>query len=89
MPVFVDLANKTVRPLKKRDGTMPPPVSPARAPAPPIKMRIRILQTIRGSRQGNFLAGQFYDLPLDVARSWIESGLAEFDKMLDGAPETK
>jgi len=86
--MFEDLAKTAKkRPLKRKDGTAPPPPLP---PDPaPTTMRVRILTTIRGSRSGTFMAGQVANLPVAVALSWISIGFAEEDKMCDGAPETK
>jgi hypothetical protein len=76
---------------RRRDGTFTkdyvPEPEPVIAPAP--TMRIRILRNIIHSRSGTFLAGQTTHLPIDKARLWIEAGLAEEDKSLDGPPETK
>jgi hypothetical protein len=83
------LPNVTEKVQRKRDGD---PVCRAFTPASePIveKMRVRILRNILGSRHGTFLAGQSVELPFELARSWIGAGLAEQDKILDSAPETK
>ena len=84
------LPNVTEKFQRKRDGTpVAREIIPALAPAPATTMRVRILRTIRGSRSGSFIAGQSATLPTATALSWIQSGLAEQDKMCDGAPETK
>jgi len=89
MPVFQDLANPKKRALKRKDGTIPPPLPPAPEPVAPATLRVRILRSIHGSRRGTFLQGQVVHLPADVAREWIKLGLVEQDKMIDSAPETK
>jgi hypothetical protein len=91
MPVFIDLAKGEKRPLKKRDGTIPAPAPvPTPTPAPVVeKMRVRILQRIASTKHGTFAVGQEAYLPVAQAKEWVQLGLAEFDKMLDSAPETK
>jgi len=84
------LPNVTEKFQRKRDGTpVAREIIPAPEPAPATTMRVRILRTIRGSRSGTFIQGQSATLPTATALSWIEMGLAEEDKMRDGAPETK
>lgn len=52
------------------------------------KMRVRML-TAAASIFGPLYAGQSYDIPAATARAWITAGLAEQDKMICSAPETK
>lgn len=56
-------------------------------------MRVRMLQTRRGSPDGIraelYLAGQLYDLPAALAKPWLARGIAEEDKLVPSAPETK
>lgn len=89
MPVFEGLMKKTKGPLPKRDGTLPGPAKAPELPPPAPTMRVRILRRIQSTKYGLFEVGKSYDLPADQARSWVGMGLAERDKMLDGAPETK
>ena len=93
MPIEFDKTKNSIKKHQRtRNGTLTKDLPPQKAPAPPEsveKMRVRILRTIRGSRHGTFIAGQSAELPVDLARSWIGSGLAEQDKSLDGPPETK
>jgi hypothetical protein len=79
-------ANKRQR---RRNSELPGPIKPPAPTLPPITMRIRILKHIGGSKHGTFKAGQVANLPVETARSWIGFGLAEEDKMIDSAPETK
>ncbi len=75
--------------LKTRAGEIPPP-APAPVPAPvPETMRIRILRRITSTKHGTFQIGVVAELPVALAKDWIGMGLAEQDKMLTGAPETK
>jgi len=89
MPVFEDLKHGTNRPKKKRDGTVPPPAPVLAPPAEPEKLRVRILKRITSRKHGMFNIGQVAHLPIAQAKEWVQLGLAEFDKMLEGAPETK
>jgi len=52
------------------------------------KIRVRMLQSA-ASVFGFLKAGTVIELPAVTARSWLAAGLAEEDKMCDGAPETK
>ncbi len=89
MPIEFDKkpggANKRQR---RRNGELPQPQKPPAEATPPETIRVRMLQAVR-SKRGNFAPGQVIDLPAVIARSWIGFGLAEEDKMLTGAPETK
>lgn len=53
-------------------------------------MRVRMLQTRKGSQDGIhaelFQAGVVYDLAPSLATSWLERGICELDRMIDGAP---
>jgi hypothetical protein len=89
MPVFEGLTKKTKGPLPRKDGTLPGQVKAPEPPPPPATMRVRILRRIQSTRHGKYEVGQEASLPVDLARSWIGMGLAELDKMCDGAPETK
>lgn len=51
-------------------------------------MRVRLLRPAV-TKYGVLLAGQSAEVPTATATSWIAAGLAEQDKALDGAPETK
>lgn len=75
------MKKEKTKPTKAEESVAPP--------VEPTTMRIRILRTIRGSRHGSFAAGQTAELPTALARAWITEGLAEQDKMLEGAPESK
>ena len=83
------LPNVSKTTQRARDGSPVERAVIAPPTLPMTTMRIRILRSIHGSRSGTFLEGQVYDMPIGLARSWIQSGLAEEDKMLDAAPETK
>lgn len=77
------------RALKTKEGEIPPP-APAPALEPIVeKMRVRILRRITSRRFGTFNAGQVATLSVTDAKDLIAMGLAEQDKMLDAAPETK
>lgn len=68
----------------------PPPILSS-PPAPAVtesELRIRMLRSA-ATRFGVLQVGMTYKVPADIARHWIEKGLAEQDKALDGAPETK
>lgn len=90
MPIEFDMrpgsGNKRQR---RKNGQLPEAPRPS-TEAPPVvaTMRIRMLQSLI-SRHGKYKTGQVVELPILTARSWIGFGLAEQDKMLDGAPETK
>lgn len=86
--MFEDLARKQRRPAKRRDGTLPEAPVPV-APAPITLVRVRILSRIVSPKSGFFAPGQAVMLPSELAQEWVKEGLAEFDKMLDGPPETK
>ena len=59
------------------------------APLPiPMTMRVRMLKSI-ATAYGALRTGSVVVIARDTARSWIENGLAEEDKCLDGAAETK
>jgi len=59
------------------------------APVPlPTTMRVRMLKSI-ATAYGAFRTGSVVVIARDTARSWIENGLAEEDKSLDGIMETK
>jgi len=62
------------------------------AQAPPVPlpttMRVRMLRQA-GTMFGYLPPGAVIEIPAATARKWVEAGIAEFDKMLDGAPETK
>jgi hypothetical protein len=62
----------------------------AQAPPVPIPttMRVRMLRQA-GTMFGYLPPGRVLEIPADTARKWVAAGIAEFDKMLDGAPETK
>jgi hypothetical protein len=53
-------------------------------------MRVRMLQTMKGSLDGInaelFQAGVVYDLIPSLASPWLERGICELDRMIDGAP---
>lgn len=89
MPVEFDTrpgsGNKKQR---RRDGTLPGRIKPPAPEAPRTMLRIRMLQSFT-CRLGTYRQGQVVEVPVDTARSWIGFGLAEQDKMLSGAPETK
>jgi hypothetical protein len=91
MPIKFDKEPNSMRKYqRRRDGTLTSEYKPDPAPVivPPPTMRIRMLKAVR-SRVGTFAVGQAAELPVELARWWIEAGLAEEDKMLDSAPETK
>ena len=89
MPIIFDKTPGSANKLqRRRNGQLPETPKPSAGPAPIETMRIRMLQSVH-SRQGAYKAGQVIELPVLTARSWIGFGLAEEDKMLDGAPETK
>lgn len=54
--------------------------------------RIRMLMSV-ANKDRAFTMGSIYrvphDVPVNTARSWIESGVAEEDKSLDGPKEKK
>lgn len=50
--------------------------------------RVRILRPF-ASKYGALRLGTSRTIPAALAASWIAAGLAEEDKALDGAPETK
>jgi hypothetical protein len=52
------------------------------------KMRVRMLMAA-ASIFGPLYAGEVYEIPAAMARSWITAGLAEQDKMICSAPEFK
>jgi hypothetical protein len=84
------LPNVTEKFQRKRDGTLVERAYvPAPVPVPVEKLRVRILQRIASTKHGSFAIGQVAHLPIAQAREWVQLGLAEFDKMLDSAPETK
>lgn len=88
MPIQID--KKPGRKPLRRDGTEAVVKSSTETPPPPAPTtRVRMLRDIFNSKRGTFLQGKTYHLPSDVARHWVTSGLAEEDKSLDGAPETK
>jgi len=51
-------------------------------------MRVRILKFIVTAR-GGFNPGEVADVPKKLGEAWCADGLAEEDKSLDGAKETK
>ena len=51
-------------------------------------MRIRILRSI-ATRDRAFAPGSVVDIENELARAWIQAGVAEEDKSLDGPPEVK
>ena len=73
---------------KRRNGEPVGPIKPPGEPVPAATMRVRMLQAVR-SKIGTFKPGQAIELDPATARSWIGFGLAEQDKMIDSAPETK
>lgn len=54
----------------------------------PESIRIRMLKSA-ATPLGALQAGRSYNVPERYARPWLDAGLAEQDKSLDGAPETK
>lgn len=56
-------------------------------------MRVRMKTTRRGSPDGihavEYEVGKVYDLPPSLAQPWLERGICEEDKVLDGPPEIK
>lgn len=81
--------NAKRRPLKRRNGEAPPPLPPT-PPAPVAdKMRVRVLKRVTSRRFGNLFVGEVYEFPVADAKDLISMGIAEQDKMLDAAPETK
>jgi hypothetical protein len=75
---------------KTRAGEIPPPVLPEPEPAPTPLVRVRVLRRLTNSRKfGTLEAGKTVSLPADKAKELVSMGLAESDKMLDSAPETK
>jgi hypothetical protein len=56
------------------------------------KMRVRMLQTRKGSQDGIhaeiFEAGVAYELEPSLAKAWLERGMCELDRMIDRAPQT-
>lgn len=92
MPIEMDMSRNSIKKhQRRRDGTFTKDMPAAKEPevAPVATMRVRILRNVIHSRSGTFKAGQVAHLPTDKARYWIEAGLAEEDKSLDSAPETK
>lgn len=92
MPIKFDKEPDSMKKYqRRRDGTLTSDFKPEPPPVitPPPTMRIRMLQDVLHSRSGTFRRGQAAHLPVDLARWWIEAGLAEEDKMLDSAPENK
>ena len=51
-------------------------------------MRIRILRSIATADRA-FTPGSVADIENELARAWIQAGVAEEDKSLDGPPEVK
>lgn len=51
-------------------------------------MRVRIIISV-ASLNGTFNEGEVCDVPEEVARRWIDSGIAMEDKSLDGGAENK
>lgn len=51
-------------------------------------MRVRMIKDL-ALKAGTFQAGKSYEVEDVIARSWIGFHLAEEDKMIDSAPETK
>lgn len=84
MPMQID--RKPGRKPLRRNGEEPGPMKAAVAPEPTL--RVRMLKTVTPGG-GTFEAGKAYHVPVVMARSWIGFGLAEEDKSLDRAPETK
>ncbi len=89
MAMFDDQKRKEKRALKRKDGTLPPPVLSAPQLAPITTMRVRILRRIMSRRFGTHAAGESVEFPVAMAKDLINMGLAEQDKSLDGSPETK
>lgn len=74
---------------RTKSGEIPPPAAPPVEPAPVPLVRVRILRRIMSRKFGTFAAGSVAMFPADKAKDLISMGLAEFDKMLGGPPETK
>ena len=51
-------------------------------------MKVRILRSI-ATRDRAFVPGSVVDIENELARAWIQAGVAEEDKSLDGPPEVK
>ncbi len=82
-------------PIKiKKHGVKDAPAPVELAPQPPAvaegetSRRVRILKVLTW-RGKIYRPGEVARLPVDTARTWIGYGLAEEDKMIDGAPEVK
>ena len=54
----------------------------------PSVMRVRMLRRAH-TAWGFMEPGRVVNLPASVAAHWLEDGLCEQDKMLEGAPATK
>lgn len=61
---------------------------PAPSPIPPASVRVRMLRAI-GTSRGSYQPGTVMEVPAATARSWLNAGIAEQDKMVDSVPETK
>jgi len=81
----------------KREAAFTAAADKARAEARPQikreeKMRVRMLQTRKGSQDGihaeTFEAGRAYEMAPSLAKTWLDRGVCELDLMVDRAPQT-
>lgn len=81
----------------KREAGFTAGAEKARAEARPqtkreAKMRVRMLQTRKGSQDGihaeSFEAGRAYEMAPSLAKTWLDRGICELDLMVDRAPQT-
>jgi len=90
MPIAYDKRPYSAQKRQRtKSGAIPPPSAPPAEPAYVPLMRVRILRRIMSRKFGTFAAGEVASFPWDKAKDLILMGLAEEDKMLGGAPETK
>lgn len=90
MPIAIDKRPFSAQKRQRtKSGEIPPPVAPPVDPVPEPLMRVRILRRIMSRKYGTLNAGETAFFPVDKAKDLIAMGLAEEDKMILSAPETK